>query len=60
MSKSITPKMKYKQTVVKFSYKYGVKKVAIKFNEWPETIYRRKKKMEDIMNNQHIQEKKYK
>ena len=40
MSKSITQKMKYKQTVVKFSYKYGVKKASIKFNEWPKTIYR--------------------
>ena len=40
MSKSITQKMKYKQMVVKFSYKYGVKKAAIKFNEWPKTIYR--------------------
>ena len=40
MNKSITQKMKYKQSVVKFSYKYGVKKAAIKFNEWPKTIYR--------------------
>lgn len=40
MNKIITQKMKYKQSVIKFSYKYGVKKAAIKFNEWPKTIYR--------------------
>ena len=40
MNKSITQKMKYKQSVVKFSYKYGVQKAAKKFNEWPKTIYR--------------------
>ena len=40
MGKSITQKLKYKQSVIKFSYKYGVKKAAIKFNEWPKTIYR--------------------
>ena len=40
MKKIITQKMKYKQSVIKFSYKYGVKKAAIKFNEWPKTIYR--------------------
>ena len=40
MKTIITQKMKYKQSVIKFSYKYGVKKVSIKFNEWPKTIYR--------------------
>ena len=40
MSKSITQKMKYKQSVIKYSYKYGVKKASIQFNEWPKTIYR--------------------
>ena len=40
MSKSITQKMKYKQSVIKFSLKYGVKEAAKKFNEWPKTIYR--------------------
>ena len=40
MSKSITQKMKYKQSVIKFSFKYGVKEAAKKFNEWPKTIYR--------------------
>jgi len=32
--------MKYKQSVIKFSFKYGVKEAAKKFNEWPKTIYR--------------------
>ncbi len=32
--------MKYKQSVVKYSYKYGVKKASIQFNEWAKTIYR--------------------
>ena len=40
MSKIITQKMKYKQSVIKFSLKYGVKEAAKKFNEWPKTIYR--------------------
>ena len=40
MSKSITQKMKYKQSVIKFSLKYGVKEAAKRFNEWPKTIYR--------------------
>lgn len=40
MKESITQKMKYKQSVIKFSIKYGVAKAAIKFNEWPKTIYR--------------------
>ena len=44
MSKSITQKMKYKQSVIKYSYKYGVKKAAIQFNEWPKTIYRWRKR----------------
>ena len=40
MKKSITQKLKYKQTVIKFSFKYGVKKAAIKFEICPRTIYR--------------------
>ena len=40
MNKIITQKMKYKQSVIKYSYKHGVKKAAIQFNEWPKTIYR--------------------
>ena len=40
MSNSITQKLKYKQSVIKFSYKYGVTKAAIKFKESKRTIYR--------------------
>ena len=40
MSNSITQKLKYKQSVIKFSYKYGVTKAAIKFCECRRTIYR--------------------
>ena len=40
MGNSITQKLKYKQSVIKFSLKYGVRKAAIKFGEWPKTIYR--------------------
>ena len=31
MGNSITQKLKYKQSVIKFSFKYGVTKAAIKF-----------------------------
>ena len=37
---NITQKLKYKQSVIKFSFKYGVTKAARKFNECPRTIYR--------------------
>ena len=40
MGNSITQKLKYKQSVVKFSYEYGVTKAAIKFSENRRTIYR--------------------
>ena len=40
MSNIITQKMKYKQSVIKYSYKNGVKNASIKYNEWPKTIYR--------------------
>ena len=40
MGNSITQKLKYKQSVVKFSFKYGVTKAAIKFEENRRTIYR--------------------
>ena len=33
MGNSITQKLKYKQSVIKFSFKYGVTKAAIKFEE---------------------------
>ena len=44
MKTIITQKMKYKQSVVKFSYKYGVKNASIKFNECERTIYRWRKR----------------
>ena len=44
MGNSITQKLKYKQSVVKFSYKYGVTKAAIKFEEHRKTIYRWREK----------------
>ena len=44
MKNSISQKAKYKQSVVKFSFKYGVKKTAIKFNECERTIYRWRKR----------------
>ena len=31
MVSSITQKLKYKQSVIKFSYRYGVTKASIKF-----------------------------
>ena len=40
MSNNITQKQKYKESVIKFSYKYGVTKAAIKFGECRRTIYR--------------------
>lgn len=43
MSKSITQKMKYKQSVIKFSYKYGVQKAAIKFDEATKRIQKKVK-----------------
>lgn len=49
MNKSITQKVKYKQSVIKFSYKYGVKKASIKFNEWPKTIYRWQKRYDGTL-----------
>ena len=44
MSNNITQKLKYKESVVKFSYKYGVTKAAIKFEECRKTIYRWREK----------------
>lgn len=40
MKNSITQKMKYKQSVIKFSLEYGVNKTAIKFDISRRTIYR--------------------
>ena len=46
---SITQKVKYKQSVVKFSYKYGVKKTSVKFNECERTIYRWRKRYDGTL-----------
>ena len=40
MGNSITQKLKYKKSVIKFSFKYGVTKAAIRFGENRRTIYR--------------------
>ena len=40
MKNSITQKMKYKQSVIKFSFKYGVTKTAVRFDINRRTIYR--------------------
>ena len=44
MGNNITERLKYKESVVKFSYKYGVTKAAIHFCECKRTIYRWRKK----------------
>ena len=44
MGNHITQKLKYKESIVKFSYKYGVTKAAVKFNECRRTIYRWRKR----------------
>ena len=44
MGNNITQKLKYKESVVKFSYKYGVTKASIKFCECRRTIYRWRKR----------------
>jgi len=49
MKNSITQRMKYKKSVIKFSEKYGVYKAAIQFNEWPKTIYRWKGKYDGTL-----------
>ena len=49
MNNSISQKVKYKQSVIKFPYKYSVKKAAIKFSEWPKTIYRWRKRYDGTL-----------
>ena len=44
MGNNITQKLKYKESVVKYSYKHGVTKAAIQYNECRRTIYRWRKK----------------
>lgn len=49
MGNNITQKLKYKESVVKFSYKYGVTKAAIKFCECRRTIYRWRKRYDGTL-----------
>ena len=49
MGNNITNKLKYKESVVKFSYKYGVTKAAIKFCECRRTIYRWRKRYDGTL-----------
>ena len=44
MGNNIIQRLKYKESVVKFSYKYGVTKAAIKFKMHRKTIYRWREK----------------
>ena len=43
MGNNITDRLKYKESIVKFSRKYGVAKAAYKFGECKRTIYRWRK-----------------
>ena len=49
MSNSITHRLKYKQSVVKFSYEFGVTKASKKFNENRRTIYRWRKRYDGTL-----------
>ena len=49
MNNNITQKLKYKQSIVKFSKKYGVTKAAEKFNVNRRTIYRWRKRYDGTL-----------
>ena len=49
MGNNITQRLKYKESVVKFSYKYGVSKAAVKFCECKRTIYRWRKRYDGTL-----------
>ena len=49
MGNNITQKLKYKESVVKFSYKFGVTKASIKFCECRRTIYRWRKRYDGTL-----------
>lgn len=49
MSNSITQRLKYKQSVVKFSYEFGVTIASNKFNENKRTIYRWRKRYDGTL-----------
>lgn len=70
MSNNITDRLKYKESIVKFSRKYGVAKAAYKFGECKRTIYRWRKRYDGTLeslkgksrrpcshSNQHTEEK---
>ena len=70
MGNNITDRLKYKESVVKFSKKYGVAKEAYKFGECKRTIYRWRKRYDGTLeslkgksrrpyshSNQHTEEK---
>lgn len=50
MGNNITNKLKYKESVVKFSYKYGVTRASIKFCECRRTIYRWRNRYDGTLN----------
>lgn len=50
MGNNITQRLKYKESVIKFSYKYGVTKEAIKFGGCKRTIYRWRKRYDGSVN----------
>ena len=49
MGNNITDRLKYKESVVKFSKKYGVSKAAYKFGECKRTIYRWKNRYDGTL-----------
>ena len=49
MGNNITDRLKYKESVVKFSKKYGVAKAAYKFGECKRTIYRWKNRYDGTL-----------
>ena len=50
MGNNITQKLKYKESVVKFSYKFGVTKAAIEYSESRRTIYRWRERYDGSLN----------
>ena len=49
MSNIITQKLKYKQSVIKYSYKYGVKEASKRYKENRRTIYRWRKRYDGTL-----------
>ena len=59
MGNHITLRLKYKESVIKFSYKYGVTKAAIKFGECRRTIYRWRNRYDGTLESLKDQERFY-